>query len=172
MYRVAFVPLSKYKMALCKQNVQPFQVEFMKNPFQHWRNEWKTRLIYINKHILAGVIANFYSLDSWNIEFTFAFAFAFGVHKNFDWYFYTKGTSKCCHHLLHLPRYACVFVPSFKFAVLLKLLPRNFSLSLDFNGAFFVHNNRFHFQTFSSLWFPFACRFPRIYCNAMLQLKI
>lgn len=71
-------------------------------PFSTLKN-WskKPRLIYINKRILTGVIANFYSLDSWNIEFTFTFAFAFGMHKDFDWCCYIKGTSKCCH-LLHL----------------------------------------------------------------------
>lgn len=140
--------------------------------FSTRRSKKRTRLIYINKHILTGVIANFYSLDSWNIEFAFALhleciKFSTGAAT-------PKGTRKCGHHLLHLSECARVFVhlSVSSFAVLFKLLPRNFFLSLVFNGAFFVHNNRLHLQIFSSLWFPFACRFPRIYCNAMWQQKV
>lgn len=61
------------------------------------------------------------------------------------------------YHLLHLPLSVCVCMCSLYtfFAMLLKLLPRNFFLSLDFNGAFFVHNNRFkHFRRFD---FHFPC---------------
>lgn len=70
----AFVPLCRYtKWHYANRMCSLFKWNSWKILF-NIDQENRTRLIYINKHILTGVIANFYSLDSWNIEFTFAFA--------------------------------------------------------------------------------------------------